>query len=117
MGLLGWCGAAEDLPGGAQGEKGAEDLGKAESFIEDDPGSGRDEDGEKTLVRVDEAKEELLGAWGPRPTDAQQMVVDRKADPNPMPYNEFQILLQKWYLKDKGRQTQDELREVLAGVV
>lgn len=53
--------------------------------------------------------DEVLGHWAPRPVDAQDMVIARKADPNPEPYDTFQVKLQKWYLKDKGRSTVEEV--------
>lgn len=46
----------------------------------------------------------VLGQWGPRPQDAQRMVADFKAAPQPKPeYRVFAAEVQKWYAKNRGR--------------
>lgn len=51
-----------------------------------------------------------LFTWGPRPIEAQAMVMNHKR--NPITDNETNTLnLQKWYNKDKGVSMQEELAE------
>lgn len=49
-----------------------------------------------------------ISHWGPRPTEPQNMVLERKAQENPEPYDTFSIKLQKWYSADKGKAIQNE---------
>ncbi|MEL6671215.1 MAG: thioredoxin family protein [Bacteroidota bacterium] len=63
------------------------------------------------VILIDQESGEVKGHWGPRPAEAQQMVLDRKADPSPTPYQEFQMELQKWYMKDKAVSIQREFGE------
>lgn len=59
----------------------------------------------------------VLGDWGPRPREAQAMVMNNKdvmakiadAAERSAQYNEAQIELQKWYNKDKGEAVQLEM--------
>jgi len=55
--------------------------------------------------------------WGPRPQEAQQMVLDYKALPDPKPpYQEMSQQIQMWYNKDKGNSTQKELLSILSNL-
>jgi len=54
-----------------------------------------------------------LGVWGPRPEPAQKLVLENKAKPEPLPYSEFNVLIQKWYNSDKGLTTETELVSTL----
>lgn len=57
----------------------------------------------------------VLGQWGPRPAEAQSMVVSFKAAPLPKPeYQEFAAEVQKWYAKNRGRSFFDEAGPVIA---
>lgn len=49
-----------------------------------------------------------LSHWGPRPSEPQGMVMRRKAQENPEPYDTFSIKLQKWYSANKGEAIQEE---------
>jgi hypothetical protein len=51
--------------------------------------------------------------WGPRPAPAQKMVMDHKTNPAG-PYEEFQVLLQKWYIQDKAKTIDIELQGYLS---
>ncbi|MEL6134465.1 MAG: thioredoxin family protein [Bacteroidota bacterium] len=63
----------------------------------------------KTIFFDAETGEEL-GTWGPRPAEAQQMVVDYKALPEPKPpYTEFVKQVQLWYAKNRTVSAQREL--------
>ena len=53
-----------------------------------------------------------ITTWGPRPREAQQMVMDYKKGPQ-RPYSELQKELQIWYNKDKGQSSQLEFLEAL----
>lgn len=56
----------------------------------------------------------VLFHWGPRPAQAQQMVRDFKAMPEPKPdYLKFAESVQKWYLADAGYSFEQELIELL----
>ncbi len=50
---------------------------------------------------------EYADHWGPRPAPAQKMVMDNKH--NPQPGRDFHVDLQKWYINDKGKTTDEEL--------
>ena len=60
------------------------------------------------LIAIDTRTGKVVGSWGPRPQDAQAMVIAHKADPQES-YQELQKRLQMWYNKDKGLQTQEEM--------
>lgn len=59
---------------------------------------------------------EVVGTWGPRPKEAQALYDTWKNDPNKPPYKEFQVEMQKWYLKDKGFNTFEEIGNILASL-
>lgn len=66
------------------------------------------------LIALNE-KSEVEFTWGPRPAQAQQMVEDYKAMPEPKPdYLKFAEKVQKWYAVDKGMMFQEELANCLA---
>ncbi len=75
-------------------------------------------DGARSIPKViilDAETKAVLGDWGPRPSVAQQMVMDYKHTPeSEQPeYTEFQKQLHTWYARDKTRSTQEEVVEVL----
>lgn len=53
-----------------------------------------------------------LFVWGPRPKEAQAIVMRQKKDAT-MSANDKKIELQKWYNKDKGTMIQQELNQLL----
>lgn len=56
----------------------------------------------------------VLFHWGPRPAQAQQMVRDYKAMPEPKPdYLKFAESVQKWYLADAGKSFEQEIIHLL----
>lgn len=63
------------------------------------------------IIVIDTDSKEVLGSWGPRPAEMQQMVMDRKHDPAAPPYSEFAKTAQLWYAKDKTVSTQKEFGE------
>lgn len=54
----------------------------------------------------------VIGTWGPRPKEVQDMVMENKRTGG-MPYSEFAKVVQKWYAQDKGTFLQKEMQEVL----
>ena len=53
------------------------------------------------LIVIDSETKEVLNSWGPRPTEATQMVTDYKIEHGKLT-PEFKEALQLWYTKDKG---------------
>ncbi|MGK0390473.1 MAG: hypothetical protein ACI94Y_003226 [Maribacter sp.] len=53
-----------------------------------------------------------LFVWGPRPKEAQDIVMRQKNDAT-MTMDDKKIELQKWYNKDKGTMIQNELNQIL----
>ncbi|MCR9253264.1 MAG: thioredoxin family protein [bacterium] len=64
------------------------------------------------LIILDKETLEVLGTWGPRPQELQDMVLQHKANPT-MTGEEFAIATQKWYNEDKGESVQREIVELL----
>lgn len=60
------------------------------------------------IIVLDAASNEVLGSWGPRPSELQQMVMDNKYAEDPLPYTEFGPIVQKWYAQDKTASIQNE---------
>ena len=60
----------------------------------------------KLIVR--DANGQDLFTWGPRPKEAQEMVMTQREDPSSDPENNRRAL-QKWYNKNKGKDMQEEL--------
>lgn len=55
---------------------------------------------------------EVIGTWGPRPKVAQDMVIENKRI-GEIPYSEFAVVVQKWYLQDKGLTLQREMLQIV----
>ena len=53
------------------------------------------------LIIIDPETNEVLNSWGPRPTEATQMVIDFKTEHGKLT-PEFKEALQLWYTKNKG---------------
>lgn len=62
------------------------------------------------LVAFDEEGKELF-QWGPRPKDGQEFFDKAKADG--LPKSEFIEKLHLWYAKNKGKNLEDEFKEIL----
>lgn len=65
------------------------------------------------LIMIDEGSLEVLGTWGPRPTEAAAMVAEEKRLKGKLS-PEFRAELQKWYNKDKGQSIARDLSGLLA---
>lgn len=68
------------------------------------------------LILVDKNTNLPITTWGPRPTKAMQLVADEKAAKGAL-LPEFKQELQSWYNKDKGKDTENDLVEMLKTVV
>lgn len=60
------------------------------------------------LICLDADTLEEKGTWGPRPADAQQMVMDYKQNPTKSPA-EFKLELHTWYTQNKTQLQQREM--------
>jgi hypothetical protein len=60
------------------------------------------------LIIIDEATFEVIADFGPRPTEAKNLVLDYKKEHGVIDET-IKIDLQKWYLQDKGISTQKEI--------
>ena len=54
---------------------------------------------------------EITGIWGPRPNEAQSMVLKLKSDPETAPRYAEELHL--WYAKDKQKAIENELNKLL----
>lgn len=64
------------------------------------------------LIVLDKNSLEVLGDFGPRPTEAKQLILDYKATHGVVDET-AKTELQKWYLHDKGLSTQAEILELV----
>jgi thiol-disulfide isomerase/thioredoxin len=67
------------------------------------------------LILIDKNTHLPITTWGPRPTKATQLVADEKAAKGVL-LPEFKQELQNWYNKDKGKDTEKDLVEMLRAV-
>ena len=73
------------------------------------------------LLVLDSLTYEVLMSWGPRPSEAQQLMLDAKEKVKEIEdkatqkeyWNEVKTNLQKWYNKDKTQKTQLEIIDAL----
>ena len=61
---------------------------------------------------IDVSSNEVVNTFGPRPTVATEMVLDYKAQHGKLT-PEFKEDLQRWYNKDKGQSTVEDLVNLL----
>jgi len=64
------------------------------------------------LIMIDNVSGEVLNTFGPRPSEATQMVLDYKAKHGVIT-PEFKEDLQLWYNKDKGQNIVNDITELL----
>ena len=64
------------------------------------------------LIMIDDVTKEVLNTFGPRPNVATKMVNDYKAEFGKLT-PEFKEALQRWYNKDKGQSTINDLMGLL----
>jgi thiol-disulfide isomerase/thioredoxin len=67
------------------------------------------------LLLIDKNTDLPITTWGPRPTKATQLVAEEKASKGEL-LPEFKQVLQNWYNKDKGKDTEQDLMEMLKAV-
>lgn len=65
------------------------------------------------LIAFNEDTQEVIGDWGPRPSNLTKIVEDFKAKNGGLT-PEFKQELQVWYNKDKGQNTIEDLTQLLA---
>lgn len=76
-------------------------------------------------IFLDAGTLDVLGTWGPRPDEVQQLVMDSKETMAAMPdpearkahFNEVKTELQRWYARDKTRSIQREFSAALLAAV
>lgn len=64
------------------------------------------------LIMIDNQSDEVVNSYGPRPTDATKLVNEYKSKHGKLT-PEFKEGLQKWYNKDKGQNTINDLIDLL----
>lgn len=62
------------------------------------------------------AKNQELFTWGARPSPAQELLNQWKANPNGKTWNEFETELHTWYARDKTKTQQNEFFEILKSI-
>ena len=70
-------------------------------------------------IIIDKETGEELGHWGPRPVEAQKMVIGYKNTPetNRPSYDDFVQEVQKWYNNDKIESIQKEFIEKFQSLI
>ena len=68
------------------------------------------------LAILDKNTLDVLGSWGPRPAELQEIFLAEKAKPT-FNYPDVLKILQLWYNKDKGVSTQSEIANLLSSIV
>ncbi|MDY0090669.1 MAG: thioredoxin family protein [Flavobacteriaceae bacterium] len=64
------------------------------------------------LIVLDAKTRQVLSSWGPRPAGAAKLIIDYKAEHGIID-DTAKTELQKWYLKDKGISTMQEIIETI----
>lgn len=64
------------------------------------------------LFALDSQGNELF-SWGPRPAEAQTILLNWKANPDGRTWVQFETELHSWYAKDKTHSLQNEFYEIL----
>ncbi len=61
------------------------------------------------LIRLESETKTEISNWGPRPKEAQQLVLDAKT--NGVDHDEYTKNLQIWYARDRGKSLEKEMLE------
>lgn len=64
------------------------------------------------LIAFDEHQKELF-IWGPRPKEAQQLLLDWKQNPGGRSWNDYEKELHTWYARDRSGSLQQELLHLI----
>ena len=64
------------------------------------------------LIALDADSLEVIGSWGPRPEEAQELFEDLRSEEN-IPYQRVAETLHKWYTADKTVSSQRELFKMI----
>ncbi len=65
------------------------------------------------LIALDDATNEELFNWGPRPVPAQEIMMDFKNNPNGRERQEVYQQIHKWYADDKSTTMQKEIADLI----
>jgi Thioredoxin len=65
------------------------------------------------LIAIDETISKEAFVWGPRPSPAQEMLLNWKQNPGGKNWESFERDLHGWYAKDKTQAVQDEFLSLL----
>ena len=65
------------------------------------------------LIALDAETLKELGTWGPRPADAQRMLLDFKTNPAGRTREQLYEQLHGWYARNKGQQLQEEFEQMI----
>jgi len=65
------------------------------------------------LIILDSTTDEIIGDWGPRPTEATKLVNDYKTKHGSLT-PEFKEELQVWYNKNKGQNTAEDIHKLIS---
>ncbi len=65
------------------------------------------------LIALDAETLKELGTWGPRPADAQHMLLDFKNNPAGRTRDQLYEQLHGWYARNKGQQLQEEFEQMI----
>lgn len=64
------------------------------------------------LIALDSESLEVLGSWGPRPQEAQDLFEEMRSIPD-TPYQEAAEVLHRWYASDRTESAQREFLEII----
>lgn len=111
-----WCGDAAQVVPAVAGIAKESDKITVEVVLRDENEDLMDRyltNGGKAIpiaIIIDDTTGEELGHWGPRPTEAQKMVLTYKSTPETerASYDDFVQIVQKWYNTDKTESIQNE---------
>jgi len=70
------------------------------------------------ILLLDSKSYQVIGSWGPRPSEVQHMVMEYKKLPELKPaYSEFSKQVQLWYARDKYQSIEREFSELVINAV
>jgi hypothetical protein len=70
------------------------------------------------ILLLDSKSYQVIGSWGPRPSEVQHMVMEYKKLPEPKPaFSEFSKQVQLWYARDKYQSIEREFSELVINAV
>lgn len=116
-----WCGdSAQNLPLIAEMAKLNPEKIKLQIFLRDENPDLMDQyltNGARAIPKlfaVDDTLQTEAFVWGPRPVEAQELLIAWKQNTDGKTWEEFEKELHGWYAKDKGQALQQEFFEILS---